>query len=425
MTRKMKMETEICVVTLNCWGIRFISKDRVQRMNAIGDELATGKYDFVFLQEIWTTEDYERIKKRTSDVLPYSYYFYSGVIGAGICIFSKSEIKSAFFHQWAVNGYIHKVQHGDWFGGKGIGMVEVVHNGLTINLYTAHLHAEYDRVNDEYLAHRVIQAFDTAQFIKMTSKHADAVIVGGDLNTEPGDLAYKVIIHTAELKDSICDVEKPSLAESLNTNEIPSNSYSSSAQLKTNPFGKRIDYICFKSKYGVSVKTISSEVPWPNRVPNESFSYSDHEAVVAKLRITKSTSVDKIDVPEGQNDAKKEVILESINICSAAMEHLQFSKKMYFVISLVCLCCLLALGSFDTTGNWWVLLPILRILTLLVLVFGVIMGSVWNRMEVNGILAGMLAMKLEIGRSAEFDDFDELGACGDRAVTVSPIDCAP
>lgn len=46
-------------------------------------------------------------------------------------------------------------------------------------------------------------------------------------------------------------------------------------------------------------------------------------------------------------------------------------------------------------------------------------------MEVNGILAGMLAMKLEIGRSAEFDDFDELGACGDRAVTVSPIDCAP
>lgn len=57
-------------------GIRFISKDRVQRMNAIGDELATGKYDFVFLQEIWTTEDYERIKKRTSDVLPYSYYFY-------------------------------------------------------------------------------------------------------------------------------------------------------------------------------------------------------------------------------------------------------------------------------------------------------------------------------------------------------------
>lgn len=90
-------------------GIRFVSKDRVARMTAIAEELATGKYDFVFLQEVWTTEDYERIKSRTGDVLPYSHYFFSGVIGAGICIFSKSPIRSAFFHQWAVNGYIHKV----------------------------------------------------------------------------------------------------------------------------------------------------------------------------------------------------------------------------------------------------------------------------------------------------------------------------
>lgn len=70
------------------------------------------------------------------------------------------------------------------------------------------MHAEYDRVNDEYLAHRVIQAFDTAQFIKMTSKNADIVILGGDLNTEPGDLAYKVIVHTAELTDAINDLDK-------------------------------------------------------------------------------------------------------------------------------------------------------------------------------------------------------------------------
>ncbi len=49
----------------------------------------------------------------------------------------------------------------------------------------------------------------------MTSKHADLVIVGGDLNTEPGDLAYKVIIHTAELRDSVYDVEKPCSVSSI------------------------------------------------------------------------------------------------------------------------------------------------------------------------------------------------------------------
>jgi len=68
------------------------------------------------------------------------------------------------------------------------------------------LHAEYDRTNDEYLAHRVTQAFDTAQFISLTSKHADAVIVGGDLNTEPGDLAYRLIVHTAHLHDACNEV---------------------------------------------------------------------------------------------------------------------------------------------------------------------------------------------------------------------------
>jgi sphingomyelin phosphodiesterase 2 len=78
--------------------------------------------------------------------------------------------------------------------------------------------------------------------------------------------------------------------ETLNTNDIPGNSYTSRACLETNPNGKRIDYICFKSRADFKVKAVSSEVPWPRRVPDEEFSYSDHEAVVAKLKITKFTS---------------------------------------------------------------------------------------------------------------------------------------
>jgi len=53
-----------------------VSKDRIPRMIAIAEELASGKYDFVFLQEVWTTEDYERIKTKCKAVLPYSHYFY-------------------------------------------------------------------------------------------------------------------------------------------------------------------------------------------------------------------------------------------------------------------------------------------------------------------------------------------------------------
>jgi len=45
-------------------------------MNAIAEELALGKYDIVCLQEVWSENDYNHIKKLTHKVLPYSHYFY-------------------------------------------------------------------------------------------------------------------------------------------------------------------------------------------------------------------------------------------------------------------------------------------------------------------------------------------------------------
>lgn len=57
--------------------------------------------------------------------------------------------------------------------------------------YWLQLHAEYNRNCDEYQAHRVLQAYDTAQFIHLTSGSCDFVVLAGDLNTEPGDLAYR------------------------------------------------------------------------------------------------------------------------------------------------------------------------------------------------------------------------------------------
>lgn len=55
------------------------------------------------------------------------------------------------------------------------------------------LHAEYNRSSDDYQAHRVLQAYDTAQFILLTSGSADLIVLAGDLNTEPGDLAYRQV----------------------------------------------------------------------------------------------------------------------------------------------------------------------------------------------------------------------------------------
>lgn len=67
------------------------------------------------------------------------FYYYSGVIGSGICILAKYPFEEVFFHQWPVNGYVHKLQHGDWFGGKGVGLCRLRINNFNINVYSAHV----------------------------------------------------------------------------------------------------------------------------------------------------------------------------------------------------------------------------------------------------------------------------------------------
>jgi sphingomyelin phosphodiesterase 2 len=68
-----------------------------------------------------------------------------------------------------------------------------------LNIYQ--LHAEYNPASDEYCAHRVVQAFETSQFIRYTRNKADFCILGGDLNTEPENLAYRLICDHTSLKD--------------------------------------------------------------------------------------------------------------------------------------------------------------------------------------------------------------------------------
>ncbi|GFT76314.1 sphingomyelin phosphodiesterase 2 [Trichonephila clavipes] len=61
-------------------------------MEAIASHIASSEYDFVFLQEIWSQKDFQMICKKAASVLPYSYYFHSGVLGSGVCISSKKRV---------------------------------------------------------------------------------------------------------------------------------------------------------------------------------------------------------------------------------------------------------------------------------------------------------------------------------------------
>ena len=163
----------------------------------------------------------------------------SGLIGSGCCIFSQHPIVAAYEHQFTLNGksffssfppsiesfegFPHKIHHGDYFAGKSIGLCKILINGLRVNVYTTHLHANYHKKipEDIYLGHRVCQSYEMVQFIESTSNGdtVDLTVLLGDLNLQPDDLGLQLIQGVLKLNNAFDDrVNKVS----RKTNESPS-----------------------------------------------------------------------------------------------------------------------------------------------------------------------------------------------------------
>lgn len=414
------MEVDVRVLTLNCWGIVGISKHRVERMTAIANYLATTEYDFVFLQEVWSQEDFKRIRKKAKHNLPYGHYFFSGVMGSGVCLFSKSPIVDTGLLKYNLNGYAHKIFHGDWFGGKVVGLCKVRHRGLHVNLYVTHLHAEYNRNYDTYLSHRICQSFELSQYVKHTSATCDLAILAGDFNTEPLDPPYNIILYNSELVDTFVDQEK------FNTETMcvgatcghPDNRYTTSYEKSTCPTGKRIDYVMYKVGRGVAVTTkscVTLKLKTPSGLP-----LSDHEPVEVVMRVTKSTELAAatsaissfmsplLGMAGGSGAASAE--RSSLNSqCSPglldalhrgqeqlrlSMDGLHLDRIFYIVAACFMACILAATVPLHLPQIYHWILVLSRTIAAMLLGFCLIMAFFWTAMEKSSLLEARKSMRL-------------------------------
>jgi sphingomyelin phosphodiesterase 2 len=57
-------------------GLKFIAKDRVERIALIADAIAATDHDIVGLQELWVYADYEHIRGKVASRLPHSKFFH-------------------------------------------------------------------------------------------------------------------------------------------------------------------------------------------------------------------------------------------------------------------------------------------------------------------------------------------------------------
>lgn len=198
---------QIRILTLNCWGLKFLSKHRRERLHEIGRRLASADDppDIVGLQECWTQEDYNSVRGETRHILPYGKFYFSGIFGGGLAILSKWPIEESSMFAYPLNGRPTAVFRGDWFVGKGVACARIRfgpgRNDVAA-VFCTHLHAPYEQEpHDSYICHRTAQAWEIAKLMRGAAERGHLVVGLGDFNMLPMSLAHRLITLHAPVRD--------------------------------------------------------------------------------------------------------------------------------------------------------------------------------------------------------------------------------
>lgn len=290
----------IKLLTLNCWGLKYISKHRKERLHAIAHRIASidskDDYDVVALQEIWVSEDWEYIEEVCAKKYPHRRIFSSGILtGPGLAILSKIPIRSTFLYKYPINGRPSAFYRGDWYVGKSLAVTLLepnYDNASPIALLNSHMHAPYSLTGDAaYSCHRACQAWDIASLATNFSEAGYAVILTGDLNSRPGSLPYNILQYESCLKDSWEVLNGPTDLEAIKKmspeDQIKKGATTCDSILNTWRANRRPDEACRLDYCLIDYSKlipIDASVEFTEQIPNIG-SYSDHFGYTATFRI--------------------------------------------------------------------------------------------------------------------------------------------
>ncbi|CCE79630.1 Piso0_001708 [Millerozyma farinosa CBS 7064] len=347
------------LLTLNTWGLKYLSKFRKERLQAIADRLSSpasagDEYDIVALQEIWCDEDWQYIKKKCKGAFPYSRKFMSGIIsGPGLVVLSKVPIESTFLYRFPINGRASAFFRGDWYVGKSIAVTLLrphYPEAIPIALLNSHMHAPYGCGDSSYSCHRACQAWDFTKIVSALQKAGYAIIQVGDLNSRPGSLPYKLFTITAGLVDSwnMCqtDAEKrKSFREELATmdpkDQVLIGGVTCDSQLNTWRANRkradacRLDYAFIDPS---TVHPFDAKVVFTERLPPPfNCSYSDHFGYSVEFNVayesgyTNDQSISTVD----KLSVLKEILAEIETYRSHTIPYQANWRKFHFLLSIV------------------------------------------------------------------------------------------
>ncbi|KAJ8125741.1 hypothetical protein O1611_g7896 [Lasiodiplodia mahajangana] len=185
-----QLPLELNVITLNCWGRKYTSVHREERLTAIGRYLATTEPvpHIVALQECFEYQDYLSIRRETRFALPFGKFYHSGAFSCGLVILSRWPIEETSRSQGVACA---RIRYGE-------GEEDVV------EVFNTNTHPSYGDPlqNDSYNVHRLSQAWEIAKLVRNAAERGHLAVVLADFNAAPLSLPYRLLTSHAAIRDA-------------------------------------------------------------------------------------------------------------------------------------------------------------------------------------------------------------------------------
>lgn len=144
------------------------------------------------------------------------------------------------------------------------------------------------------------------------------------------------------------------------------------------------------------------KLPLPLHIPEHKISYSDHEAIHARISVTNQNPATDLSgaSPSSNNHEKghifdySDTLNEGIEACEQILTRLRSDKNCYFIMALLLLIPLFFLIDYRTPFGFGMPFLMVKILFIGIIIFFVFMATLWNSIERNGILSTKLSMEM-------------------------------
>jgi sphingomyelin phosphodiesterase 2 len=266
----------IRVATFNVWALPPLADRVSERMEAIGAHLADLDVDVIAFQEVWGTDARNTLLAAGRRAgLVNAWYNDSSFGGGGLLVLSRLPVTSSRFDRFALNGYPQRLDHPDYYGGKGFARIELETPDGLLTFINTHLHARYSKdVDHEYRHHRVGQI---VQLALACLENQSPIVAVGDFNFGEGEPEYAVLAGLTGMRDVAAELDRrqPTIWRG--------NTYRSRRRKPD----RRIDYVFARNGAASDLSPRRAQ-----RIFDETFrlgglptSYSNHAGVLAEIDV--------------------------------------------------------------------------------------------------------------------------------------------